>query len=198
MTAKEMKIKVFSLIEEYYPEQISLADDQDVRYKINGAINQIQMDLMKYKKIPFKYKTTIKKDNPVLLLNSIPNFYQLNKIPNVEYEIIGDYEIKFNVEKDTNVEVYYYKLPELMDLTFEATDTKTAEEVSAEYDESFEFELSTELQEIMPYGIAADLLKQDMISSYGKYFYERYLEMKNMIDSRKTISTATVTGGVDI
>ena len=27
---------------------------------------------------------------------------------------------------------------------------------------------------------------------------ERYLEMKNMIDSRKTISTATVTGGVDI
>ena len=198
MTAKEMKIKVFSLIEEYYPEQISLADDQDVRYKINGAINQIQMDLMKYKKIPFKYKTTIKKDNPVLLLNSIPNFYQLNKIPNVEYEIIGDYEIKFNVEKDTNVEVYYYKLPELMDLTFEATDTKTAEEVSAEYDESFEFELSTELQEIMPYGIAADLLKQDMISSYGKYFYERYLEMKNMIDSRKTTSTATVTGGVDI
>ena len=198
MTAKEMKIKVFSLIEEYYPEQISLADDQDVRYKINGAINQIQMDLMKYKKIPFKYKTTIKKDNPVLLLNSIPNFYQLNKIPNVEYEIIGDYEIKFNVEKDTNVEVYYYKLPELMDLTFEATDTKTAEEVSAEDDESFEFELSTELQEIMPYGIAADLLKQDMISSYGKYFYERYLEMKNMIDSRKTISTATVTGGVDI
>lgn len=198
MTAKEMKIKVFSLIEEYYPEQISLADDQDVRYKINGAINQIQMDLMKYKKIPFKYKTTIKKDNPVLLLNSIPNFYQLNKIPNVEYEIIGDYEIKFNVEKDTNVEVYYYKLPELMDLTFEATDTKAAEEVSAEYDESFEFELSAELQEIMPYGIAADLLKQDMISSYGKYFYERYLEMKNMIDSRKTISTATVTGGVDI
>ena len=47
MTAKEMKIKVFSLIEEYYPEQISLADDQDVRYKINGAINQIHMDLMK-------------------------------------------------------------------------------------------------------------------------------------------------------
>lgn len=198
MTAKEMKIKVFSLIEEYYPEQISLADDQDVRYKINGAINQIQMDLMKYKKIPFKYKTTIKKDNPVLLLNSIPNFYQLNKVPNVEYEIIGDYEIKFNVEKDTNVEVYYYKLPELMDLTFEATDTKTAEQVSAEYDESFEFELSTELQEIMPYGIAADLLKQDMISNYGKYFYERYLEMKNMIDSRKTTSMATVTGGVDL
>lgn len=198
MTAKEMKIKVFSLIEEYYPEQVSLADDQDVRYKINGAINQIQMDLMKYKKIPFKYKTTIKKDNPVLLLNSIPNFYQLNTIPNVEYEVVGDYEIKFEIDEDTEVEIYYYKLPELMDLTFETSGDKSAEQVSAEYDESFEFELSTELQEIMPYGIAADLLKQDMISNYGKYFYERYLEMKNMIDSRKTTSMATVTGGVDL
>ncbi len=198
MTAREMKIKVFSLIEEYYPDQTLLADDQDVQYKINGAINQIQMDLMKYKKIPAKYKKTIKKDSPTLLIDSIPNFYQLNTIPNVEYEVVGDYEIKFNIEKDTDVEIYYYKLPELMDLEFQASGSKTAEQVSAEYDESFDLEIATELQEIMPYGIAADLLKQDMISSYGKYFYERYLEMKNMIDSRKTTSTATVTGGVDI
>lgn len=198
MTAREMKIKVFSLIEEYYPDQTLLADDQDVQYKINGAINQIQMDLMKYKKIPAKSKKTIKKDNPVLLLNSIPNFYQLNTIPNVEYEVVGDYEIKFNIEEDTDVEIYYYKLPELMDLEFQASGSKTAEQVSAEYDESFDLEIATELQEIMPYGVAADLLKQDMISNYGKYFYERYLEMKNMIDSRKTTSTATVTGGVDI
>ena len=198
MTAREMKIKVFSLVEEYYPDQTLLADDQDVQYKINGAINQIQMDLMKYKKIPAKYKKTIKKDSPTLLIDSIPNFYQLNTIPNVEYEVVGDYEIKFNIEKDTDVEIYYYKLPELMDLEFQASGSKTAEQVSAEYDESFDLEIATELQEIMPYGIAADLLKQDMISSYGKYFYERYLEMKNMIDSRKTTSTATVTGGVDI
>lgn len=198
MTAREMKIKVFSLIEEYYPDQTLLADDQDVQYKINGAINQIQMDLMKYKKIPAKSKKTIKKDNPVLLLNSITNFYQLNTIPNVEYEVVGDYEIKFNIEEDTDVEIYYYKLPELMDLEFQASGSKTAEQVSAEYDESFDLEIATDLQEIMPYGVAADLLKQDMISSYGKYFYERYLEMKNMIDSRKTTSTATVTGGVDI
>ena len=198
MTAKEMKIKVFSLIEEYYPEQTLLADDQDVQYKINGAINQIQMDLMKYRKIPFKYKTTIKKNNPVLLFNSIPNFYQINTIPNIDYEIVGDYEIKFDIDEDTEVEIYYYKYPEMMDLTFEASGEKTKEQVSAEYDESFEFELSMDPQEIMPYGIAADLLKNDMISGYGKYFYERYLEMKNMIDSRKTSGTITVTGGVDI
>ena len=198
MTAREMKIKVFSLIEEYYPDQTLLADDQDVQYKINGAINQIQMDLMKYKKIPAKYKKTIKKDNPTLLISSIPNFYQLNVIPNVEYEVIGDYEIKFNIEEDTDVEIYYYKLPELMDLEFQASGSKTAEQVSAEYDESFDLEIATELQEIMPYGVAADLLKQDMISNYGKYFYERYLEMKNMIDSRKTTSMVTITGGVDL
>ena len=143
-------------------------------------------------------KKSIKKDNPTLLISNIPNFYQLNIIPNVEYEVIGDYEIKFNIEEDTDVEIYYYKLPELMDLEFQASGSKTAEQVSAEYDESFDLEIATELQEIMPYGIAADLLKQDMISNYGKYFYERYLEMKNMIDSRKTTSMATITGGVDL
>ena len=48
MTLKEMKIKVFSLIEEYYPELSGLAEDEDVLNKINGVVNSIQTDLMKY------------------------------------------------------------------------------------------------------------------------------------------------------
>ena len=59
MTAKEMKIKTFSLIEEYYPERTELADDQDVIYKINGVINSIMLDLMKYRKSPAKYSYTL-------------------------------------------------------------------------------------------------------------------------------------------
>ena len=51
MTLKEMKIKTFSLIEEYYPDEPKLAEDEDVQNKINGVVNQIQLDLMKYRKI---------------------------------------------------------------------------------------------------------------------------------------------------
>lgn len=201
MTAKEMKIKTFSLIEEYYPERTELADDQDVIYKINGVINSIMLDLMKYRKIPAKYSYTLNENNKTLALSSIPDFYQLNTIPNIEYDIVGNFEILFNTEDlelPKEITIYYYKYPSLMDLTFEATSTQTKEEVSAEYDESFEIELDLDLQEIMPYGIASDLLKNDMISGYGRYFYERYSELKGLIDSRKTQGMAMISGGIDI
>ena len=201
MTAKEMKIKTFSLIEEYYPDRTELADDQDVIYKINGVINSIMLDLMKYRKIPAKYSYTLNENNKNLALSSIPDFYQLNTIPDIEYDIIGNFEIVFNtkdLELPKEITIYYYKYPSLMDLTFEATSTQTKEEVSAEYDESFEIELDLDLQEIMPYGIASDLLKNDMISGYGRYFYERYNELKGLIDSRKTQGMATISGGIDI
>ena len=201
MTAKEMKIKTFSLIEEYYPEKAELADDQDVIYKINGVINSIMLDLMKYRKIPTKYSYTLNENNKTLALSSIPDFYQLNTIPDIEYDVVGNFEIVFNTEDlklPKEITIYYYKYPSLMDLTFEATSTPTKEEASAEYDESFEIELDLDLQEIMPYGIASDLLKNDMISGYGRYFYERYNELKGLIDSRKTQGMATISGGIDI
>lgn len=201
MTAKEIKIKTFSLIEEYYPERTELADDQDVIYKINGVINSIMLDLMKYRKIPAKYSYELKEDNTSLALSSIPDFYQLNTIPDIEYNVVGNIEIIFNTEDlelPKEITIYYYKYPSLMDLTFEATSTQTKEEVSAEYDESFEIELDLDLQEIMPYGIASDLLKNDMISGYGRYFYERYTELKGLIDSRKTQGMAIITGGIDL
>lgn len=201
MTAKEMKIKTFSLIEEYYPERTELADDQDVIYKINGVINSIMLDLMKYREIPAKYSYTLNENNKTLALSSIPDFYQLNTIPDIEYNVVGNIEIIFNTEDlelPKEITIYYYKYPSLMDLTFEATSTQTKEEVSAEYDESFEIELDLDLQEIMPYGIASDLLKNDMISGYGRYFYERYTELKGLIDSRKTQSMAIITGGIDL
>lgn len=201
MTAKEMKIKTFSLIEEYYPERTELADDQDVIYKINGVINSIMLDLMKYRKIPAKYSYTLNENNKTLALSSIPDFYQLNTIPNIEYEVVGNYEIVFDIEDielPKTITIYYFKYPKLMDLTFKATETKTEEEVSAEYDETFELELEPDILEIMPYGIASDLLKNDMISGYGRYFYERYTELKGLIDSRKTQGMAMISGGIDL
>lgn len=195
MTAKEMKIKTFSLIEEYYPEHKELADDQDVKYKINGVINSIMLDLMKYRKIPAKYSFEIADGKNVLELSSIPDFYQLDTIEDIEYKIMGNLEIIFNIEDielPKNLEIYYYKYPKTMQLTFES------EDASALYDEEFEFEQELDILEIMPYGIAADLLKMDMISNYGRYFDEKYRELKQTIDSRKTKGIAIIVGGVDI
>ena len=197
MTLKEMKQKTFSLIEEYYPENKKMAEDEDVLNKINGVINQIQLDLMKYRKLTANIEIEVEEndDKIINLKDYIEDLYQLNKIyfgedydEHIDYDMLDDSTIKLPSDYIGIFNVYYYKYPELVELN--STDEN--------YDNTYEFELDNVLLEIMPYGIAADLLKMDMISNYGKYFYERYLEMKNNIDSRKTSGIINITGGIDI
>ena len=194
MTARELKIKTFGLIEELYPELNGLADDEDILKKINGVINSVIFELSRIKKISAKFQYKCSLDNSILPLKGIPDFFQLNKIQGINYEIVGDYEIKFYVEdnNETSVDIYYYKLPKKMKLEFDD------EYQIDEYDNSFEFDLSEDALEIAPYGIASDLLKNDMITNYGKYFNERYQTLKNELDTRVTNSTAVVNGGLDI
>lgn len=194
MTAREIKIKTFGLIEELYPELNGLADDEDILKKINGIINSVVFELSRIKKIPTKYQYKVSKDTAKLALKDIPDFYQLIKIPSINYELIGDYEIGFilNGLDEEMIDIYYYKLPVKMKIEFGEN------EDSDEYDKTFEFDLSEDALEIAPYGIAADILKNDMITNYGKYFNERYQILKNELDTRITNSTAIIDGGLDI
>ena len=199
MTLKEMKVKTFSLIEEYYPEEKGLAEDEDVLNKINGVVNQIQLDLMKYRKIPtYKEINITKEDKKIInIREKIEDLYQLNRIyfdedyeKNIEYSYVNDLTIKIPDDYIGTIIVYYYKYPKKVEVL--------QENLNEEYDDNYVFDLDPILLEIMPYGIAADLLKMDMISSYGKYFYERYLEMKNNIDTRNTTGSIRFEGGVDV
>ena len=198
MRLKEMTIKTFSLIEEYYPDVPDLAEDEDVINKINGVVNQIIMDLMKYRKLPASKEVEIKeKDSKILDLSElladcyqISNFYFGEEV--VDYKMPNETTLILPEEYVGTVTIYYYKFPKLAKTMFENDDERTAE------DNNFIFEQDPDILEIMPYGIAADLLKMDMISNYGSYFYQRYTELKQMIDSRKTKGLVIITGGVDI
>ena len=201
MTLKDMKIKVFSLIEEYYPELSGLAEDEDVLNKINGVVNSIQLDLMKYRKLPAKATITIDEENEnVITLNSsISDIYQLNKIilkptnvSSLEYELIDDNTLEVDPNFRGDIEVYYYKLPSTCQLTFESESARDA------YDASFTFDLDLPLLEVMPYGIARDLLRLDMISGYGAYFEKTYNELKMQLDGRRTRGFISIVGGEDI
>lgn len=196
MTLKEMKIKTFSLIEEYYPQEKKFAEDEDVINKINGVINQIQLDLMKYRKINASLRVEIKEndDKIVDLTKILTNSYQINSIcfdEEVLYQMPNDDTLILPKDWYGTFTIYYYKYPRLIE-------TDLSEDNYTKQDEEFTFDLDPVLLEIMPYGIAADLLKMDMISNYGKYFYERYLEMKNNIDPRKTSGQIVIEGGYDV
>lgn len=193
MTLKEMKQKTFSLIEEYYPELSKMAEDEDVLNKINGVVNAIQLELMPYRKISANTTIEVAEDDDkvINLKDFIEDLYQVNKLvfdEDVEYDFIDEYNLRLPDDYEGEFTIYYYKIPELVELN------PTAEN----YDNTYEFELDDVLLEVMPYGIASDLLKMDMISNYGQYFYARYRDLKNTIDTRSSKGFIYSTGGIDI
>lgn len=205
MTAKEMKQKVFSLIEEYYPEAAGLAEDEDVKNKINGLINSLQIELMPLRKIgAYKDITITSEDDKEFTLKSkIDDMYQLDKIELDEelYEIISNTYLKLSDDYEGTFRIYYYKYPTLMELNPvepEENEVNDNGDPVLPYDETFTFELDPVLLEPMTYGLAGDLLKMDMISDYGRYFYERYRELKSQIDPRNMVGTITISGGIEV
>ena len=174
MTLEEMKTKVYALIEEYSEDADDLTEDEDLATKMNGVINQIQNELSRIKKIE-EYTTLEGTEGSVINFNEVDdNLYQLNIVRGLNVDIIGQ-RIKFN-EAGT-VEVFYYKYPT---------------QITMDTDDSYEFELSTDVLEIMPYGVAADLLKSDVSSNYGQVYADRYREMKNELDPRMVLGSVYI------
>ena len=72
------------------------------------------------------------------------------------------------------------------------------ERITEKTNGSYEFELSPDVLEIMPYGIAADLLKSDVSAESGDIYATRYESMKQMLDPRYQMPSITFKGGVRI
>jgi len=178
MTLTEMKKKVLRLIEEINPKSELLTDDPDISEKINDVINQIQNELARIKKIPVKEELSVKKDEEYDLYEIDKNMYQLNVIRGVKNDIIGN-TIIFN--ESGTAKIYYYKYPK--QITYDTIG------------DSFKFELSTDVLEIMPYGVAGDLLKSDPATNYGQLYSNRYEQMIQRLDPRYHTGSISFEGG---
>lgn len=177
MTLKEMKKKVLSLIEEINKDSELLTDDPDILEKLNYVINQIQNEISRIKKIPGKMEKEVEKDEEINIEELDENIYQLNVIRGVSNLIIGN-TIIFN-EKGT-AKIYYYKYPKQIN-----RETK---------DDEYIFEQTTDVLEIMPYGIAGDLLKSDISANYGQVYSNRYEQMLQRLDPRYHIGSIYIEG----
>jgi hypothetical protein len=187
MTLLDMKRNVLGLIEELNPDSEYLTDDPDIATKMNYVINQIMFELARIKKIP-KY---------------------------VEIEVNkGDLITFEDIEKECGYEVYQlgtvggvHNVPKASGTVFKILESGTAEIECFVYperitektkDNAYEFELSADAQEIMPYGIAADLLKSDKSVEYGKIYTDRYELMLQRLDPRYQTAVIYIEGGVNI
>jgi hypothetical protein len=162
-----MKKKVLRLIEEINPQSDLLTDDPDIANKINDVINQIQNEVARIKKIPAKEELEVSDGDEIDFSEIAKDLFQVNLVRGVENDIIGN---TINFYGNGIAKVYYYKYPK--QITYETKD------------DEFKFDLSTDVLEIMPYGIAADLLKSDISASYGQVYANRYEQMLQRLDPR--------------
>lgn len=178
MTLTEMKKKVLRLIEEINPESELLTDDPDIANKINDVINQIQNELARIKKIPARDEFEVQKDEEMDFSDIDKNIYQLNIVKGVKNTIVGNTII---FEDKGTAKVYYYKYPK--QIIFDTIG------------DDFKFELSTDVLEIMPYGVAGDLLKSDISANYGQVYSNRYEQLKQQLDPRYHTGSISFEGG---
>ena len=187
MTLKELKQKVLVLIEEYSPDSdgTQLTTDEDINSKMNDVINQIMYELCRMKKIPKFIEMEVKAgdliDFETLESECGYEIYQIKYVTGVGYETRADGTILKILDSGTaEIDVFVYP---------EAITSKTKD--------SYEFELTPDVLEIMPYGIAADLLATD-VSSNGQEFRQRYEIMLTRLDTRNHMPTVSIVGGINV
>lgn len=186
MTLGEMKRKVLGLIEELNPLSEYLTDDPDIATKINDVINQILYELARFKKLP-KYVEIEVSEGDVLDFSDIEKecgyeVYQIDIVCGVRYVPKANGTVLKMLESGT-AEIDCYVYPE---------------RITEKTKDSYEFELSNDALEIMPYGIAGDLLKSDISAEYGNIYSTRYQSMLNTLDYRYQMPSVYIEGGVDV
>lgn len=180
MTLKEMKQRTLALIEEINKDSKYLTDDIDIQEKINYVIDMKQHELARIKKIAAYDTINAKEGEEVNLYEEYPNFYKLDKITDVRFDIFENIVI---FEEEGTAKVYYYKYPTKID-------AKTTDD--------YEFELSMDVLEIMPYGVAADLLKSDVSAQYGQVYERAYREALNLLDISANGGVFEFKGGLNV
>ena len=186
MTLLEMKTKVLSLIEELNPDSDLLTDDPDISAKINSVINQILYELARLKKIPLYLEVEVQ-EGDLLNFETIGaaadhDIYQVATLRGVRYDPKANGTV-FKILESGTAEIDCFIYPET---------------VTDKTPNSYEFELSLDALEIMPYGVAGDLLKSDVSAGYGNIYSSRYENMIQRLDPRNHLSSLYIEGGVDV
>ena len=186
MTLGEMKHKYLGLIEELNPNSKELTDDPDIAAKQNDVVNQVMFELARLKKIAKYVEIEVHKGDRI-------DFSDIEK--ECGYEI---YQVSLFGGVNTSVKANGTIFKVLEDGVAEIDVFVYPERITSKTKDSYEFELSADALEIMPYGIAADLLKSDVSAEYGSVYATRYETMIQRLDPRNATSMIYIDGGFSI
>ncbi len=186
MTYKELKVKVLGLIEELNPNHEALTDDPDIATKLRDVINQIMFEIIRMKKLPDYVEMEVE-EGQLVTFSDIEKagkyeVYQLGTVRGVEVDFKAQGTV-IKVLGSGTLEIDYFKYPE---------------RITEKTKDNFELELPNDVLEIMPYGIAGDLLKSDISSNYGEIYSQRYQTMLSQLDPRYSMGQIFIDGGVSV
>lgn len=187
MNLYELKKKTLGLIEEVNPNSELLTDDPDISTKFNDVANMVMFELARHKRIP-KYLEMKVSAGDQITFEDIEKecgyeVYQISTVCGVKYTPKANGTILKVLESGTmEIDVFVYP---------ERITEKTK-------DKAYEFELSNDVLEIMPYGIAGDLLKSDVSAEYGTIYSTRYEAMLQRLDPRYHMTSIYIEGGVSV
>ena len=185
MNLKEMKQAVLTLIEEASEGDKSVTEDLDITNKINDVINIVMFELARMKKIPARVEVSIT-ETVFELKKQLNDFFQLERI---RYKDVdgneGEYDIFGNIvefPKPGTAVFYYWKYPQ-----------RITDETE---DESYVFELSDDVLQVMPLGVAGMLLMSDVSNNYGQIYTKQYETELQRLDSRHVLGMISFEGGI--
>lgn len=187
MTLREMLKKIYALIEELNPDSEYLTDDTDMQAKVNEVINQVMFELARIKKLPKYIEIDVS-------AGELLTFAEIEKECGYEVYQVGTIGGVMNVPK-ANGTIFKIMESGTAEIDFFVYPERITEKTK---DKAYEFELTPDVLEIMPYGVAADLLKSDESAEYGSIYATRYETMLQRLDPRYQLTTVTVKGGVRI
>lgn len=186
MTLLEMKKKVLGLIEEISPNNPALTEDPDIATKFNDVTNSIMFELIRMKKLPKFVEMDVNKGDLITFadIESAVGYevYQIATIGGVGYDLKANGTIIKILDSGT-AEIDCYVYPE---------------RITEKTKDNYEFELPSDVLDVMPYGIAGDLLKSDISTNYGAIYSQRYETMLQRLDPRYAIPSITFVGGINV
>ena len=180
MTLKEMKNRVLSLIEELDKDSEFLTNDPDIQEKINYVIDIKQKELARYKRLAASEKLNVSEGEQIDLYDEFDDFYKLKNILGVTF---SRFEAIITFENSGEAIINYYRYP------------KT---INKDTDDNYKLEISEDVLAIMPYGVAADILKSDVSAQYGRVYEQEYQNALQRLDVTSSEGMFTIKGGINV
>lgn len=185
MTYGENKKITLALIEEYSPNMNNKTEDEDIALRLPFLYNLAYKELAMTKKIiatktyseiPDERKsdryTSYSLPSDLYQIKNIMVLDEDNKLSNADYYTVQN-KIYINDNSKGNTVLEYYKYPQ---------------EINEETTDDFYLEIDEDVQGILPYKVADDILKTDPSSDYTAFATE-YQRKLQALDTRKNIPT---------